>query len=550
MSPPNIPAAKRAGLPVDFERLRLEGDAYLTPEDRYALKTHGVCMQLQPGVFMVRVRVPGGVLLAPQAHGLARLARQYGSDWLHLTTRQDVELHWVEARHVADLLDDLASIGLSSRSSCGHTLRNVMSSEDAGTSLDEPFDCFPDARLVSDTLLARSAELNCELPGRINVAFGGSPRCRQDARVNDAGFVSTVVDGRPGYELWAGGSLGKSPALAVKLADFVPRRDVVAAAEALVDVYLAHGDLDTPSKGRMKFVVDAMGTAAFRAAWDQAFAAACARPHAEAEPVDVLADVDRVAILQQRPPGGWSTGVRPQCQPGLAMLTIDVPLGDTNSSELTLYADLADRYADGAVTLTRDQNVSLRNVDIAAVASVRRALQPRRLFFLGEGHQAAVRACTGSSVCSLGITTAPEAGQSLLETASLGRNSGLRVHISGCPNSCAQHQIGDIGLSGAKVRIHGKTVAGYHVYLGADLAIGELGRAVGRVAATDVSDAVDAVVGTWEALRHDGEGLAATVRRIGFDAFGAQIAAELPDRWEPGEGDEADLDVMPAPTGG
>ncbi|HYZ98786.1 MAG TPA: nitrite/sulfite reductase, partial [Acidimicrobiales bacterium] len=316
MPGPNIPAAKRAGLPVDLDRLTADGDGWLSPEERYALKTHGVCAQLQDGVFMVRVRIPGGVAPTEQVRGLARIAARRAEDWLHVTTRQNVELHWVAARDVVPVLDELARHGLSTRSACGHTVRNVMCSEDAGVGLDEPFDCFPDARLVSDTLIGRSAELNVTLPSRVNVALGGSPRCRRDALVNDAGLVSTVVDGVPGYELWAGGSLGKAPALAVLLAPFVPRTEVLAAVEALIDVYVAHGDFDNPAKARMKYLVESLGADALRAAWQKAFDAARGRPRPPAPDVEVLAEADRREILRRVPPGGWTAGVRPQRTPG------------------------------------------------------------------------------------------------------------------------------------------------------------------------------------------------------------------------------------------
>ncbi|MET0910055.1 MAG: hypothetical protein ABWZ99_11330, partial [Ilumatobacteraceae bacterium] len=144
--PPNIPAAKRAGLPVDIGRLATDGDGWLTPEERYALKTYGICTQLQDHVFMVRIRIPGGVMPTGHARGAARLAARFGEDWLHLTTRQNMELHWVADRDVPALLDQIDDYGLSTRSACGHTVRNVMASEDAGVGLDEPFDCLPDAR--------------------------------------------------------------------------------------------------------------------------------------------------------------------------------------------------------------------------------------------------------------------------------------------------------------------------------------------------------------------------------------------------------------------
>lgn len=534
MGGPNIPAAKRAGLPVDLARLSAEGDGWLTLEDRYALKTHGVCTQLQDGVFMVRVRIPGGVAPTGQVRGLARVAARHAEDWLHVTTRQDVELHWVRDRDVEGVLAALDRHGLSTRSACGHTVRNVMCSEDAGVGLDEPFDCFPDARLVSDTLVARSAELNVVLPSRLNVALGGSPRCRQDALVNDAGLVSAVAGGVPGYELWAGGSLGRSPAPGILLHPFVARADVVAAVEALVDVFVAHGRLDEPSKGRMKFVVADLGPDGFRAAWQQAFDAARHRPHPSLPEVEVLAEADRVAVLRHVPPGGWSAGVRPQRTPGLASLTVDLPLGDASASEIDLCCDLADRYADGHLAFTRDQNLAFRNVALAGVAPIRSALAARGLHPLGEGRTAQVRACTGAAVCALGITESPVAAGRLAGNAALRRNSSLRVHVSGCPNSCAQHQIGDVGLAGSKVRVAGRTTDGYQVYLGADLAGHRVGEVVGRVAEADLDAAVTAIVGAWEALRHPGESLGSTVRRFTAEAFSQQITAALAERWAAG----------------
>ena len=543
---PDIPAAKRAGLPVDLDRLAAEGDGWLTPEDRFALKTHGVCAQAQPEVFMIRVRIPGGVAPTEQVRAVGRIGERYAEDWVHVSTRQNLELHWVRDRQVPEVLDALRRVGLSTRSACGHTVRNVMCSEGAGVGLDEPFDCFPDARLISDTLIGRSAELNTLLPSRLNVALGGSPRCRHDALVNDIGLVSVVHDGVAGYEVWAGGSLGKSPSLAVLLIPFVARDDVLAAVEALVDVYVTRGGIDEPAKGRMKFLVATLGADPFRAAWHEAFTVALARPRRPVAPVEVLAEADRRAILALMPPGGWTTGVRPQRTPGLASVTIDLPLGDTCSSELDLCCDLADRHADGHLTFTRDQNITFRNVSLAAVADIRATLAPRGVHLLGEGETAQIRACTGVSVCSLGITDSPGAGHGLAANPALRRNSGLRVNVSGCPNSCAQHQIGDIGLAGSKVRVNGRTTDGYQVYLGSVLDDHELGVVAGRVATADLDAAVGAIVGTWEAVRHPGEALGQTVRRVGVAAFAVQIEAALAGRWASGP----EVDEVPVLTGG
>ena len=378
----------------------------------------------------------------------------------------------------------------------------------------------------------------------MNVSFGGSPRSREDALLNDAGFVSVVREGVAGYELWAGGSLGKAPSLSVRLADFVPRADTLAAAEALVDVFVRHGDVEHPAKGRMKFVVQRLGEHAFRDAWTEAFAHARLRPHPAPPLVDLLPDADRIAILGHAPAGGWSIGVRPQRTPGRALITVDVPLGDTCGSEMELLANLADQYADGHIVISRDQDVVLRDVGVADVARVRVALRERGLYLLGESHVARVRACTGSAVCALGVTEAPAAGHQLVSSAALGRNSALRVHVSGCPNSCAQHQAGDIGLAGTTIRVDGESREGYQVFLGAGLDRHEIGVVVGRVAHDNLPAAVDAIVGSWEALRHPEESLGATVRRIGLDAFARVVETALPDRWYVGPEPEASYEPV------
>ena len=270
-----------------------------------------------------------------------------------------------------------------------------------------------------------------------------------------------------------------------------------------------------------------------RAAWQEAFDTARDRPHPPVPAVEVLADADRVEILRHVPPGGWSAGVRPQRTPGLASVTIDLPLGDTSSSEIDLCCDLADRYADSHLTFTRDQNIAFRNVPLAGVAPIRAALAERGVHLLGEV-TAQIRACTGASVCALGITESPRAAGGSPGTRRCAGTRRCGCSCRGCLNSCAQHQIGDIGLCGSKVRVNGRTTDGYQVYLGADLDEHEIADVVGRVAEADLDAAVTAIVGTWEALRHPGESLGRTVRRFTAEAFSQQITAAVAERWAAG----------------
>ncbi len=535
MAMPDIPAAKRAGLPVDLDRLVADGDDWLSPEERYALKTRGVCAQAQPGMFMIRVRT-GGRITTSQARGLAALAQRYGRGWLHLTTRQQVELHHVPARDVVTVIAAVSELGLTTRSTCGHTVRGVMWCPDAGVSLDEPFDCSHDARALAAALLARTPELDTRLPSRMNFHFGGCPACREHALVNDAGFVSTLdADGRPGYQLCVGGSLGKSlPTLAIPALDFLPRSDVVAAGTALVDVYVACGDFDRPNKARLKFLVRDLGSSRFLDLFHQAYGDALARIQPSTPPVEVPAPVDLARIVAQAPEGGWSSGVRPQRTPGCALVTVAVPLGDLDVEDLRGVADLADRFGDGHLYPTRNQNLTLRDVTLQHVPQLRECLTAIGLLLDGADQAGDVRACTGGPVCALAITPAQQVAADLLSSPALARNSHLRVHLSGCPNACAQHQIADIGFSGGKVSIGGSQALGYQVWLGGDLQDSRVGSVVGRIAHQDVAAITEAIVGLWEALRHRGESFASTLDRLGVATFSAHIGRVFQGRWEAG----------------
>jgi sulfite reductase (ferredoxin) len=222
-----------------------------------------------------------------------------------------------------------------------------------------------------------------------------------------------------------------------------------------------------------------------------------------------------------------------------------VPMGDLVGDALVHLADVAERFSDGTLRITRDQDVLFRDVAIERIDELRTTLRRAGVRILGEGQAPRVRACTGAAVCALGITTAPDAGLALLRSSGLGRHPSLRISVSGCPNSCAQHQAADIGLAGTKVRVGGQVGPGYQVFVGADLDRDVCGEVVGRVAVSDVVAAVDALVGTWEAVRHDGESIGRAFRRIGLDAVTAHVTSLLEQRWASGA-DEPDLARSPA----
>jgi sulfite reductase beta subunit-like hemoprotein/DNA-binding response OmpR family regulator len=530
-APGDVVASKRAGLPLDPAALAGSGLGAL---ERYSLKTLGVCSQASEGRFLLRARTRGA-LTAEAARTLAGLARRHSDGRIHLTTRQQVELHDVPTGEVTEVRDRLRAAGLDPTSTCGHTVRGVTSCPDAGVSAEEPFDCTSDAARLTDSLLALGPDLNARLPQRLTITLGGCGECRDHAKVSDVGLVSVLRDGRPGYELWVGGGLGRSsPTLASRIVDFLPRERLLPAVHAVLEVFLAHGAFDTPNRARLKFLVARLGRARFAALVAEAERGTRQRPWPAPDPLPPRSAVDGRG---EGPDGGWGSDVRPQTTAGLATVTVTVPLGELAADALEALAGVCEADGDGVLRPTRGQNVVVRDVPVARVGPLRDALGAHGLV-VGTEHPAHdVRSCVGAPVCALAITATHDLARALWDLPALRRNSGLRVSISGCPASCTRHQAADLGLAGNLVSLHGRRVPGYRVHLGGDLRSDRLGRVLGRVAADHVPALVEAVVGAWEDHRVGRESLADTVGRAGVRVFVDALRGLPAMAWAAGDED-------------
>ncbi|MCD2187156.1 winged helix-turn-helix domain-containing protein [Actinomycetospora soli] len=530
-APGDVVASKRAGLPLDPDAVTA---GRLGALERYSLKTLGACSERDDGRFLLRARTRGRLPIAA-ARALAALLRERDLGPVHLTTRQQLELHGVPAARVVDTLDALHAAGLDTTATCGHTVRGVTSCPDAAVSAEEPFDGTADAELLTDSLLRLGPELNTRLPQRFTVGLGGCPGCRAQAKVSDVGLVS-VLDGagRPGYELWVGGGLGRSrPTLATRLTGFVARADLLPAVHAVLAVFLAHGAFETPNRARLKFLVARLGVDRFRALVAEAEAELRDRPWPAPPPVDVRAPgvPDGPA-----PRHGWGDDVRPQRTPGLATVTVTVPFGTLGADALDVLADLAP----GPLRLTREQNVVVHDVPVADVEALAARVAAVGLAVHTDRPARDVRACVGTASCALAITPTRDLARALWHLPALRRNSGVAVSVSGCPASCARHQAADLGLAGNLVSLRGRRVPGYRVHLGGDLGRDRLGTVLGRVAAGQVTTLVDQVVRTWEELRVGHESLADSVDRTGTEPFVSGLRGLPGLAWEPGDDECAD----------
>jgi sulfite reductase beta subunit-like hemoprotein len=533
----DIPRAKREGLDLDLDAVCSAGAGSLGPDDHYRLKTYGVCAQRQDDLFMVRLRVTAGRLDAGQVDAVVHGAERFAGGWVHLTTRQNVELHSVRLEDVPALYRILGPAGLVGRSSCGHTVRNVVACPQAGVSADEPFDVTADAERLARLLVARSSALNVRLPSRVNIVLGGCTECGLEALTNDIGLVACVRDGVPGYQLWAGGSLGSAPRLSFLLRPFLDRREVWPAVWSIIDWFCTEGDVETVAKGRLKFLIEERGQAAFRQAFALRFAEALESEASQPDldPVDVLVPAERERCLARAPRSGWRPGVTPERVPGRASVTVRVPLGDLLAGELRAMVVAA---PDGYLYLTREQNVLLRSVPVERVDAVLAALDRLCLGHDGARGAVDVRVCPGLAFCSLAITASQPVGlaveRALAARPDLPRD--FTVAVSGCPNSCTKHQTADVGLAGTKVKSEHGVGEGYQMFLGAELHAGQVGEAVLRLRDDEVVAAVVAACELWVSQRRPGERPGRTFRRLGLPVVAAALAGRLQAR-------EVDRDV-------
>jgi sulfite reductase beta subunit-like hemoprotein len=522
----DVDRVKREGLDVDLDRLEREGYASLTSEEFYRLKTWGVCSQRTPGLHMVRVRVPGGRIEAGRLRAVAALSERLADGEAHITTRQNLELHSVPSRKVRQVLEGVVALGLTTRSACGHTVRNIVGCSRSGICAAEPFETRPTVVAIHDFFFRNAARYNSSLPRRLNVYVAGCDGCMCHAQVNDLGFVATTREGAPGFQLWLGGSLASSPRLAHLLFDFVPADEVLAVTEAVADTYCANGFRDRPAKARLKFLIEEWG--------GERFTAAVLERLRELRPeTGVSAGTTAEVMGGDRRPLGAHAGVAPQRQEGLFMVEAHVPLGDLTGWQVETLAGLATEFGDGALYLTKEQNVELHDVDAGDLDRVCDALAAVGLPARGAGSLVDVQVCAGSEWCvwgvgdSRGLARTMERELAPLVEAEAGAEP-LRVHISGCSHGCAQHAAADVGLSAVAMRDADRNlIDGYEMFVGGRLGHDPVtARRVGRVLGERAGVATAGIIARYLRERLPGEAMPDFVERVGKESLQPSGTAE------------------------
>jgi ferredoxin-nitrite reductase len=499
--------------------------------DVYAFKFHGL-FYVAPAQdsFMCRLRIPNGILTAHQMHAVADLAAGCGGGECHITTRANLQIREIAPARVIDVLTGLQAAGLTARGSGADNIRNITGNPTAGIDAHELYDTRPLGLALHHHILNHRELYG--LPRKFNIAFdgGGSVAALEDT--NDIGFSAVRVGaGRPVpagvyFRVAVGGITGHGD-FACDLGIVVAPGECVAVAHALVRVFIEHGDRTDRRRARMKYVLDRLGLERTLELAQAYLPAQLTRlPLSDCEP---RRPVDRGAHL----------GVHAQRQPGLRWIGVVVPVGRLDVGQMRGIADIAARHGSGTIRLTVWQNLLISDVPEAAVPEVERALAAIGLAARAGAVRAGLVACTGNSGCRYAASDTKRHALAIaahLEQR-IALDTPLNIHLTGCPHSCAQHYIGDIGLLGARVEVpaagpgaaHAGTeeVEGYHVYVGGGAGPGAtLAREIYRsVPAAELPRLVERMLAGYLAARRDaGETFLEFSRRHTIDELRACFA--------------------------
>jgi sulfite reductase (NADPH) hemoprotein beta-component len=473
-----------------FERGELTADEW-----RGFRLLNGVYGQRQDGVMMLRAKLPAGIATPAQLEALADVADRYAGGKGHVTTRQNVQFHFVPQGDVEDALRRLADSGITTKEACGHSVRNWTCCPFAGVARDEAFDPTPYVEALARHLLR--GPYSSTLPRKLKPSLGGccGTDCSQ-AFINDLGFLARTRGHERGFQLLAGGGLSTLRRSAITVEEFVPADQILEAADAVIRVFHRIGNRHNKAKARLKWAIDKIGAPAFLAEYRverEAIRAAGGVPLVlprQPEPV-----VRRVPLAQVATPEpgylAWAAdGVRPQKQAGFSSIVIRLVLGDITSAQLRALATVATAYGEGEVRLTNEQNIVLRWVPNARLPALHRELARVGLAHAGANTLADVTSCPGASSCKLAVTASR--GLAGILTELLDRRPdlvtaarGLDIKVSGCPHGCGQHYIAGIGFQGGMRKVAGRPAPQYLVYVGGGIGAdrAEFGRLVGKVPA-------------------------------------------------------------------
>ncbi|AIY13182.1 HEPN domain-containing protein [Cellulophaga baltica] len=448
----------------------------------------GVYGQRQEGVQMIRIKLPYGKVSSEQLRTISDVSEEYSRGRLHITTRQDIQIHYVDLNRTPELWAELEKSDITLREACGNTVRNVTASETAGIDVEEPFDVSPYAHTLFQYFLRNP--ISQELGRKFKVSFSSSDADTGLSYMHDLGFIAKIEAGVKGFKVMLGGGLGSQPRHAELLYDFLPSDKIIPLMEGVVRVFDRYGERKSRAKARLKFLLKDLGLDGFKALLEEEQIAVPMKSFpidAEAYPKPQIAQVavPNVVIEDQATFDAWkSTNIIPQKQEGYVAIGVKVLLGDFYLKEARALADLVEKYAADEIRLSLRQNIVIPYVKEELVPFFYSEL--KKLGFTEAGYNRAIdiTACPGTDTCNLGIASSTGIAEELErimkeEYPDYINNPDVVIKISGCMNACGQHNMANIGFQGMSVRTKSKLVApALQVLLGG----GNMGNGEGRFA--------------------------------------------------------------------
>jgi ferredoxin-nitrite reductase len=481
-------AANRAPAPENIFRFKWNGLFFLSPVK---------------DAFMARLRIPGGQLTTFQLREIARVAQELSTGYVQITGRANIQIRHIQPKDTPEFLRRVQSVGLHTRGAGADNIRNLTTNPTAGLDPHELIDTLPYCHQLAQIILNDRAFYN--LPRKFNIAFDGGGLIGSLEDTNDLGIKAVKVSKGEGaiepgiyFRIQAGGASGHKT-FARDLGVLVRPAELLKVVCALVRVYIANGNRGDRKKARLKHLLDNWSLEKYRAESEKLLGYELLRAPFDENGRSPLVDPAHL------PPVAHShVGVFPQKQAGRYYIGVAVPVGQITPKMMVRLSDIADLYGSGEVRLTVWQNLVLPNIPAHFVETVKKALVKMGLDWRQSNLRSGLVACTGNAYCKFSASNTK--GHALALADYLDKRVTLdqpvNIHLTGCPNSCAQHYIGDIGLLGAKVKVSGETLEGYHVFVGGGF--GEH-KAVGRQVFTGVSfeqlkPTIENILKAW--LRH------------------------------------------------
>ncbi len=474
----------------------------------------GVYGQRQEGVNMVRIKLPGGRLDPARLAAIAEVAEKHvPQQVVHITTRQDIQLHHVPLTETGAVLRRLAEDGVTTREACGNTIRNITACPLAGVCPRE----HTDVSRHLDGAVAHFLRnpLNQQMPRKFKVSFSGCEADCAQGLIHDLGIVATQQGESSGFTVLAGGGLGHKPHEAITVAEFIEERDLLPAMEAVITLHNKYSARTKRAKSRVKFLVDRFGETGFIERFNEEFARTRAALAGKPAPRGEWRAATRGPV-----PGPCAPRVFfAQKQAGLHVVPLAAPLGQLTSVQLQGLAALLGEFGLADVRTTQDQNLIVLNVPAAWISPLTARLAELGLKTPQAGDN--VVACPGSSTCRLGITASMHIAPKLS-----GGKHDLRIRVSGCHNGCAQPESGDIGIYGEGKRQHGKLIPHYQMYFGGDgtSACGSIALKGPSIPAARIEQAIQRIQKVYDEEHVEGERFFGWAQRQGAGRFQSLLA--------------------------